>query len=185
MKTLLWQGIFYQSLEHFTLKENNGNYAVTSRIIGCLKDQIYSVDYHLMIDLNWNILEFSIESEINTVKNRLTGKKQQDEWEINGHINPDFKGFQYIDISLTPFTNTLPVNKLKLPENGAQEIEVIYIDVLNHLIRPAQQRYTRTFPDRYLYENIQTDFTAEILVDENGLVIDYPELFKKTAEFKS
>lgn len=185
MKTLIWQGIFYQSLEYFTLKENNGNHIVTSRIIGCLKDQLYSVDYHLTIDINWNILEFSIESEVNTVKNRLTGKKQQDNWEINGNINPDFKGFQYIDISLTPFTNTLPVNKLKLPENRAQEIEVIYIDVLNHQIRPAQQRYTRTSSDRYLYENIQSDFKAEIVVDENGLVIQYPELFKKITEIKS
>ncbi|MFP3675094.1 putative glycolipid-binding domain-containing protein, partial [Bacillus sp. SIMBA_031] len=89
------------------------------------------------------------------------------------------KGFKYIDISLTPFTNTLPIHHLKLQENNPQEIDVIYIDVLNHHIKPAQQRYTRTAANKYLYENIQTYFKAEILVDENGLVVTYPDLFEK------
>lgn len=182
MKTLIWKGIFYQSLEYFNISKNDEHYIVNSKIIGCHEDKIYTVDYHLIIDSDWTMLEFSIESEINTVKKTLTGKKQNDEWEINTIIQPDFKGFKYIDISLTPFTNTLPINHLKLPENIPQEIEVIYIDVLNQQVRPAQQRYTRTAPNQYLYENIHTVFKAVILTDENGLVITYPELFERIAE---
>ncbi len=182
MKTLIWQGIFYQSLEYFTIKKDDKNHIVESKIIGCHQDKIYAVNYHLIIDQNWTVLEFSIESEINAVRKQLRGRKQQDKWEINGVIHPDFNDFKYIDISLTPFTNTLPINHLKLPENSSKEINVIYIDVLNHQIKPAPQQYTRTAADRYLYENIQTDFKADILVDENGLVITYPELFEKIAE---
>ncbi|RTZ49637.1 hypothetical protein EJ377_04435 [Chryseobacterium arthrosphaerae] len=77
-------------------------------------------------DLNWNILEFFIESEVNTVKNRMTGKKQQDEWEINGHINPDFKGFQYIDI-LSLLLQYFTVNKLKLPETGLRKLKLFIL----------------------------------------------------------
>lgn len=182
MKTLLWQGIAFQSMEYFTLKENGKGSKVSSKIIGCYQSKIYSVDYELIIDLDWNIQEFIIESEINSVKNKLTGRKLQDEWEINNVINPDFKEFSFIDISLTPFTNTLPINNLKLSENNPKEIKVIYIDILSNLVKPVAQQYTKIGPYTYHYDNLQTDFTSDIVVDDHGLVVTYPELFDKIAE---
>lgn len=182
MKTLIWQGIIYQSLEYFNIQEDDKNYTVTSKIIGCYQDKMYTVDYQLILNKDWTMLDFLIESEVNTIKTKITGKKQQDHWEINDLIHPDLKGFKYIDISLTPFTNTLPINNLTLTENHPQKIEVIYIDILNNHIKPAKQQYTQTSPTGYLYENIETDFKANILVDEDGLVIHYPGLFKKIAE---
>ncbi|WP_347216489.1 putative glycolipid-binding domain-containing protein [Chryseobacterium sp.] len=182
MKTLIWKGIAFQSLEYFNITENDKNLIVESKIIGFYEDKIYTVDYQLIIDLHWNIQEFVIESEVNTGKNKLTGKKLQNEWEINDVINPDFKEFPFIDISLTPFTNTLPINNLQLAENDSQEIKVIYIDVLNHLVKPVTQQYTKIDRNTYHYNNLQTDFKSDILVDENGLVVNYPGLFDKIAE---
>lgn len=182
MRTLIWKGITYQSLEYFNLKESNENYIVESRIIGSYKEQIYNVKYNLTIDNNWKIQEFNIESEVNSVKNKLTGKKLQNNWKINNVINPDFKDFIFIDISLTPFTNTLPINHLQIPEGNSQEIKVIYIDVLNNIIKPVPQLYTRISMDQYRYENLTSDFKADILVDKNGLVVNYPGLFEKTEE---
>lgn len=182
MKTLIWKGIFYQSLEYFNLQSDDKNYTVESKIIGCHEDKIYSIDYKIRIDKDWIIQGFLIESEINKVKRTLTGKRIHDQWEINNVINPEFNNFKFIDISLTPFTNTQPINNLKLSENNSQKIDVLYIDVLNHHIRPVQQQYTRTSVDKYLYENIENDFKAEILIDETGLVTTYPKLFEKIAE---
>lgn len=182
MKTLIWQGIAFQSLEYFSLKENDKDIQVTSKIIGCYESKIYTVAYQLTIDPDWNIRGFTIESEINTIKNILTGKKNENEWEINNVINPDFRDFSFIDISLTPFTNTLPINKLKLAENDTREIKVIYIDILNNLIKPVAQQYTKIAPYTYHYDNLQTDFKSDILVDGNGLVVNYPQLFDKIAE---
>jgi hypothetical protein len=182
MKTLIWQGIAFQSLEYFRIQENDKNIQVASKIIGYYENNMYTVDYRLTIDPDWNIQEFTIESEINTVTNTLAGKKYQNQWEINNTVNPDFEGFNFIDISLTPFTNTLPINSLKLTENEAHEIKVIYIDVLNNLVKPVTQQYTKIDSQTYHYDNLQTDFKADILVDENGLVIHYPKLFDKIAE---
>lgn len=179
MKTLIWQGIAFQSLEYFKLKEENGNYIAASRIIGYYNDSMYTTDYQISIDKDWKTTSFLIESEINMIRHTLKGKRIQNEWEINDRINPDFKDFNFIDISLTPFTNTLPINKLKLPENGSEEINVIYIDVLNNVIKPVSQQYTRMTSDTYHYDNLHTDFKADIVVDEDGLVISYPGLFEK------
>jgi hypothetical protein len=182
MKALIWRGIHYQSFEYFNLNTKEESYRAESRIIGCYEDNIYTLDYRILVDKDWIVKDFLIESEINRVKRTFSGKRNQNQWEINGVVNSEFNNFKFIDISLTPFTNTLPINNLKLSESDSQKIDVIYIDVLNHHIRPVQQQYTRTAVNKYLYENIETDFKAEISVDESGLVSTYPELFEKIKE---
>ncbi|WP_104383055.1 putative glycolipid-binding domain-containing protein [Sphingobacterium sp. HMA12] len=182
MKTLLWQGIAFPSLEYFSLQENKDYYVATSKIIGSYQQKIYSASYRLIINKQWEINEFLIDSEVNAVKNTLSGRKTDTNWEINHSDAPRFKSFQYIDISLTPFTNTLPINNLQLKIGDSKEINIIYIDLFNSDIKPVRQRYTRTDLHEYLYENIVSDFTAHIQVDENGLVLTYPSLFEKIAE---
>lgn len=182
MKTLIWQGVLYQSIEYFNEQIKDENYIVESKIIGCYEDKIYAVDYSILIDKNWIVQNFLIKSEINKVKTTLEGKRHQDQWEINNVINPEFNDFKFIDISLTPFTNTLPINNLQLKDNSSKKIDVIYIDLLNQHIRSVQQQYTKTASHKYLYENIENDFKAEISVDDEGLVISYPKLFEKIAE---
>lgn len=184
MNTLVWRGIAYQSLEYFKLTGRSEDYIAESTIVGRYQEVIYCVTYRLVIDYTWLIQEFHMVSEINGIQHTLKGKKTGNQWEINDVINSDFNGFEYIDISLTPFTNTLPINHLVLNENRSKEINVIYIDVLNSQIKPVSQRYTKLEPYKYLYENTNNDFKATILVDETGLVINYPGLFEKAAEFR-
>jgi hypothetical protein len=81
---------------------------------------------------------------------------------------------------LTPFTNTLPINRLKLSEKEGEQIMVLYVDVLGRKIMPVRQKYTRLSQNSYKYENVPNDFEAVIAVDELGLVVDYPGLFKRT-----
>lgn len=181
MKTVLWQGIAFPSLEYFSLQEKEDYYIVASKIIGSYQQKIYSASYRLIINKQWKIEEFLIDSEVNMTKNILTGKKTGINWEINHFDNPSFKGFHYIDISLTPFTNTLPIDNLQLKIGDSKEIDIIYIDLINSDITPVRQRYTRTDLHEYLYENIVSDFTAYIQVDENGLILNYPGLFEKIA----
>ena len=43
-----------------------------------------------------------------------------------------------------------------------------------------RQRYTCLEPDRrYRYESLDRDFTREIEVDDDGLVVTYPGLFRR------
>ena len=57
----------------------------------------------------------------------------------------------------------------------------IYCDILAEQITPVWQKYTRLSDTAYHYENVPNDFEATIEVDEFGLVVDYPELFVRTA----
>lgn len=183
MRILLWKGVTHESLECFKIEKEGKTNVVSSKVIGNQNGNLYDVNYRLVIDENWLIREFEIESEINTIKRKLTGENCEDRWQINTVTNSDFKDFKYIDISLTPFTNTLPVNHLSFDKGIPEEIDVIYIDVLKNNIVPAKQRYTKIADNKYFYENLNSGFKGNISVDEFGLVDNYFGLFEKVAEY--
>lgn len=179
MDPIIWKGILYHSLEYFNLIEDGENYMVTSKIIGSFENTAYFVSYQITIDKNWLVQNFTVEYEVNGKKSNLKGLKNGNSWNINDTDRPEFSDFKYIDISLTPFTNTLPINNLNLPEGQFSEINVIYINILDDKIIPVKQQYTKIGKSGYIYENIPKNFKAKISVDDSGLVENYPGLFEK------
>jgi hypothetical protein len=106
-------------------------------------------------------------------------------WEVNRSAAPELAGCHDIDIEITPFTNTLPIRRLALAEGESAEIRVAYVPVPELAVRPAEQRYTCLAPRSpagglYRYEGLFRGFTAELPVDPDGLVRDYPETFRRT-----
>lgn len=98
---------------------------------------------------------------------------------------PLLNGCVDVDIGITPATNTLPIKRLKLREHESREIVVAYVPLPDQiegdfLPRRAEQRYTcLTLDQRYRYEGLFRGFTAELEVDEVGLVLDYPDTFRR------
>ena len=98
---------------------------------------------------------------------------------------PVLQGCIDVDIGITPATNTLPIKRLKLEAHESHKIKAAYVplpDQIDGMFLPqlAEQRYTCLIPEqRYRYEGIFRDFTAELSVDTDGLVIDYPDTFRR------
>jgi hypothetical protein len=103
----------------------------------------------------------------------------------DGHARSEFDGCIDVDISATPFTNTLPIRRLELRPGASSGIEVLYVALFPTLeLRRAEQRYTRLDAAggaRYLYESVATGFRVELLVDDDGLVMDYPGFWERVA----
>jgi uncharacterized protein len=48
-------------------------------------------------------------------------------------------------------------------------------------VRPARQAYTRLAKRRYRFESLDSDFSAELVVDADDLVLDYEGLFRRVS----
>lgn len=97
---------------------------------------------------------------------------------------PDLTGCIDIDIGVTPAPNTLPIRRLGLAVGQSADIRAAYVPLPSQvagafLPRPADQRYTRLDARLYRYEGLFRGFTADLPVDDLGLVIDYPTLFRR------
>ena len=99
--------------------------------------------------------------------------------EATGNPLPALEGCREVDIQVSPFTNSLPIGRLKLAADEAREILAAYITVPEITLSRAPQRYTRLARDRYRYEGLGTGFAADLSIDADGLVLDYPGIFQR------
>lgn len=180
---LLWTGREYYSLENCLVTTTDFGTEINSIIIGQYDGKIYRVEYKIRTNQNWETQFFEIRSQHSNRREHLIFESDgKGNWITDGKPAGQFKDCVDIDIPLTPFTNTLPINRLKLGRNEEQQIKVIYLDLLEQQLRPVKQKYTRLSNTQYHYENVPNDFEAKIEVDELGFVVDYPSLFVRTAK---
>jgi uncharacterized protein len=101
----------------------------------------------------------------------------------DGRTVPELDGCLDVDISVTPFTNTLPIRRLGLVPIESAEISVAYIQGTRLQAWPDPQRYTCLEKDNqsglYSFVSLDGGYTADLRVDADGLVLDYPGLFRR------
>ncbi len=102
---------------------------------------------------------------------------------LAGRALPELRGCIDVDISVTPFTNTLPIRRLGLAPMESAEVSVAYFEGTELQARPEPQRYTCLEKSDggglYRYLSLEGEFTVDLPVDADGLVLDYPGLFKR------
>lgn len=98
---------------------------------------------------------------------------------------PGLKDCMDVNIGITPATNARPIKRLRLSGGASQVIFAAYVPLPEQingdfLLHHAAQRYTWRKPDKlYRYEDLSRNITAELDVDEDGLVVDYPNIFRR------
>jgi hypothetical protein len=95
----------------------------------------------------------------------------QGRWMIDSDYRPDLEGCIDIDLGWTPSTNTLPIRRLALAPGMTRTILVAWLQWPELGFVPAEQIYTKHSDDRWTYAS--GEFSADLLVDEHGVVIDY------------
>jgi hypothetical protein len=183
---ILWSGREYRSLENCLVNYTETGVEISSTIVGHYQGKIYKVDYQILTNLKWETLVFEVQTQCNDSREFLRFEAMQHGgWLANGESTKLYNGCIDVDISLTPFTNSLPINRMQAALAQQQEITVIYIDVLHQRIKPVRQLYKKNSQSNYHFENVPNDFEADIAIDDSGLVVDYPGLFVREAILSS
>lgn len=177
-KSFAWKSVEYHSRENCTVRSQGKLLEFYSEVEGHYEGKSYGFTYLIRVNEVWETLYCSltiaIEEEIFRYDLEQTAIRR---WTLNGAYRPEFDGCTEVDIPLTPFTNTLPINRLGLKLRQEAQIRVIYLDVLEQKVKPVRQKYKKLSATLYHYENVPNDFEADIKVDKDGFVLDYPELF--------
>jgi hypothetical protein len=84
-----------------------------------------------------------------------------------------------VDLTVTPATNTLPIRRLAGSGLDQADLRMAWVQFPDLSVVPSTQRYERLAADRWRFST--GDFTAELLVDPDGLVLDYGGLFRSLA----
>lgn len=179
-KQVVWKGLYYQMMEYCNMETTETDIRIDGTIVGFAEGEPFSVSYDIITDRSWRVSALELALEKGGECTWVSLQRDPDgTWTQSGHARPEWGHCTDIDISLTPFTNTLPINRLQLAPQQRERLDVLYINVLKNEVKPVEQFYTRLAHNSYLYEGVVKDFKAEILVDGDGLVIEYPGIFSR------
>jgi len=148
-------------------------------VIGATDRGSFGLAYRLLIDARWRLRTAKL---VTAAGGRLALQADgRGRWtDGDGNSLPELDGCVDLDIEATPFTNTLPIRRLGLRAGERAEISVAYVAVPELDLSIARQRYSRLGKaDAYRFESLESGFTAELAVDTQGLVLDYPGLFRR------
>jgi hypothetical protein len=176
-----WEG---PGLEHLRLVTSGSGVVANGLVIGLEAGRPFRIGYEIRCDGRWRVREVRVAAPDSgrPVLELLTDGEGR--WKRrSGEPIPELDGCIDIDISATPFTNTLPIRRLGLEPGESEELMVTYVRVPELLVGPERQRYgcleARTDGGLYRFEALPSGFTAELPVDVEGLVLDYPGLFRR------
>ncbi|MEW6145387.1 MAG: putative glycolipid-binding domain-containing protein [Thermodesulfobacteriota bacterium] len=171
-----WSG---NSIEHLVLNETRDHINAASVIISKDGDNPYAARYEIICDPEWRVTHVSVNLVGEDLGVELSGDGNGN-WHDKSGDKPELRGAIDVDISTTPFTNTLPIRRLKLGAMQTADINTVYIRLPELIVTTDAQRYTCLDPGRlYRFESLDGDFVRDIEVDSDGLVVTYPGLFRR------
>jgi hypothetical protein len=175
-----WQDWSGKSIEHLVVREDPDGIVADAAILATIDDDAFAARYRILCDRSWTVRKV----EIGQIGHDRTVELWNDgagNWaDAPGTPLAQLKGAIDIDISITPFTNTLPIRRLRLQTGQSEEILAVYVQLPGLTVTTDRQRYTYLEPGRiYRYESIDSEFTRDIEVDDQGLVVTYPGLFRR------
>ena len=88
------------------------------------------------------------------------------------------------DLGLSPLSNTMPILRHRLHQQaGAADCTMAWVSVPDLSVHRSLQRYQhlRTTATGAVVRFVTGDFTADLQVDADGFVVDYPQLARLTS----
>jgi hypothetical protein len=175
-----WQDWPGDGLEHLVLREGPEGVHAEAMVLGVADGQAFAARYRIVCDGEWRTRRLEV-----TVAGRDGGLALSSDaagrWtDRSGALLAGLAGAIDVDLTATPFTNTLPIRRLHLRRGQSETILVVYVRAPDLTVTTERQRYTCLEPGRrYRFESVGSDFTREIEVDDDALVVIYPGLFRR------
>ncbi|WP_205650160.1 putative glycolipid-binding domain-containing protein [Actinoplanes solisilvae] len=199
--SLFWQRKDTAGTEHALFDAANGLYA---RGTALAVDPIpYTCRYELRTDPGWVTAHFDVTAEGAGWRRSVRLELAAGTWRATtaeqgdldvvltsaGHAAAGLPGFEDsdrffgafdVDLGGSPLTNTLPVRRLGLQKPAADEIgvahriSVVWVLLPSLEVVQADQIYTALGEGRVRFAS--ETFSADLTIDEDGFVVDYPGL---------
>jgi uncharacterized protein len=165
-----WDG---ESREQFDIRWENEGWTASGVV------ERERVHYVVRLSPLWQVRQFLLFRDLDEPDLWLATDGSARWGEMNGAHRPELDGCYDVGLSITPFTNTLPIRRLPLLVGHSADLSVVHIDVETLEVRPDRQRYTRLDTHRWSFEQLATGAAREFEVDQYGLVQDAPTLFRR------
>lgn len=139
------------------------------------------VDYQIDCDRNWNTRRVDVCRTMGSDVRRLVLAAENGVWRSNGEAMPALDGCSDVDLGISPSTNALPINRLRMAVGETSSIRAAWVRFPECDVTAAEQSYERVDAACYRYKSLSSGFTALLDVDDLGLPIMYGKIWERIA----
>jgi len=163
-----------ESDEHATLTLRATGLSLVGTVLGAAAGVPVRVEYRVMADAAGLTTAAHVRDLRGFEQRTLTLERSaKGAWTVNGAQARALRGCTDVDLGCSPSTNTLPIRRLRLAVGVSHTIQAAWVRFPELDVVKAAQTYTRLDEFTYRYES--GTFTAELVVDDEGLVASYAD----------
>jgi uncharacterized protein len=183
-RELMWASHENPGYEHVRIDDGHQEWTLFDSMVVRVHDgEVRRGGYTLIVDKAWRTLEIRLMVEQapgSMVAQHLLATGDGQWTDADGRHLPELDGCIDIDISWTPLTNTLPIRRLKVHPGEQEDIRVVFFEMPSLAFDVWKQRYTGLETNKVRYESLGRDgFMRELRLDDEGFIVDYPDLFRR------
>jgi uncharacterized protein len=178
-RLVVWRGLdeWRAEVSHVHLADER--LSAQGTLIGVSPDP-YRLDYSLRTGPEFvtETLELSLLRG-GALKRLLLKRAANGSWTADDRPLPDVAGALDCDLGLSPLTNTMPLLRQRLLDRGAEPHDFVmaWVAVPDLTVHRGEQRYEPI--DGHHARYVDGTFTSELELDDDGLVVHYPELAER------
>ncbi len=172
-QTVIWKQKMEDGMEYCTFQYDS-RMSIEGTVIARPQDDHWLIQYKVDTDKEGITQGVHIKFRHGEGEQIVQIRRQQDgQWFSNGLVLPACAGLSFIDIGVTPATNSLPIRAFQLKVGEAQTFSAVWVRFPQLTVEPLHQKYERLDESTYRYTSIESGYTALLEVDEHGIVTDY------------
>lgn len=184
VRCVAWRRLDGTGSEACRLFQSARGHTLRGVVAGLLADAPLIARYAVHCTPSWDVRSTNVHVEHQGISRSIAiGRDERGVWRINGEESPALSGLRDIDLGVTPSTNTLPIRRLELRPGNEAKLTAAWVHFPELTVRPLEQTYRNLGGGRYQYESRGGDFTADVAVDDQGLVIRYGDLWERSADW--
>lgn len=179
----MWRRILdNKSFEQATLSGVAGGYRLCGTVLASESGLPLRVDYEIECDDRWRTKACVVDQQYGGTRTSSVIKVEADGWFVNGAERAALEGCTDVDLGVSPSTNALAINRLKLRRGEKQQIRAAWVKFPALEVQAAEQLYECCHDGQYIYRSLSSGFAAAITTDGCGLPIDYEGVWERVAE---
>lgn len=183
-RTVMWTQWNNLGMEQLHIENSSSGMTADGVVVGVREGKPFRARYQIDTDRAWQVQQIKVELLNSGGKTLALRSDRSGHWLRSDDTElPELEHCIDIDLSATPFTNTLAIRRLGLQPGEKCDLNVVYVAVPEMEVRAVPQRYTcleiSSQGGMYRYEAILRNFSVDLLVDRHGLVIEYPKAFRR------
>ncbi len=183
--SILWRRLDRPGHESARLSKCGAGWRLEGTAVFAHERRPCRLDYQVACDAAWQTLWGKVEGWVGEkVVEIEVSVDPRRRWRLDGEERPEVEGCADLDLNFSPSTNLLPIRRLGLATGQDAEVRAAWLRFPSFTLEPLNQYYTRIGEAIYRYESAGGRFPAELKVNEEGFVTEYPRFSGQESAYR-